>query len=150
MTALGEREMIACQSALSWSLRGRLDLMDSNLAQLSPKGQAALLLALDTIHSALRLEPLARALLAPDSLPDRSAIANGAEIADDLDVDDQALPIAPHYKVRAWGEPGDYGVECACGLTLDGFDTAAKAAEHLNLHVGDTRFGVLLRNGVPA
>ena len=92
MTALGEREMIACQSALSWSLRGRLDLMDSNLAQLSPKGQAALLLALDTISSALRLEPLARALLAPDSLPDRSPIANGAEIADDLDVGDR-VPI---------------------------------------------------------
>ena len=90
MTALGEREMIACQSALSWSLRGRLDLMDSNLAQLSPKGQAALLLALDTIHSALRLEPLARALLAPDSLPDRSAIAN-AEIAGHVDV--EPLPI---------------------------------------------------------
>ena len=86
MSALGEREMIACQSALSWSLRGRLDLMDSNLAQLSPKGQAALLLAIDTISSALRLEPLVRALLAPDSLDDTCKLPNSS-------VDVEPLPI---------------------------------------------------------
>ena len=47
-----------CRAAFSWSLGNNLPAMDRCLAELSPMGKAALLLAVDTLSSAIRLEPV--------------------------------------------------------------------------------------------
>lgn len=46
-------------------------------------------------------------------------------------------PIAAHYETDSWkhAEFGDFGVECACGATFNGFDTPAKAAAQLARHI---------------
>jgi len=94
VTLLDTEQQSQCRAAFDYSLRGMFTDMDRCLAKLTPQSQAALLLAIDTIVSAIRLEGVARAALAPDSLPERSAIANTEEIADDLDVSDRVpLPI---------------------------------------------------------
>lgn len=48
-------------------------------------------------------------------------------------------PITEHYQVRAWkGEgPGTCGIECACGVTYDGFDSLAEATQQLGWHIAD-------------
>lgn len=48
-----------CRAAFSWSLGNNPTAMDRCLAELSPMGRAAMLLAVDTISSALRLETVA-------------------------------------------------------------------------------------------
>lgn len=35
------------------------------------------------------------------------------------------------------GGPGEWGVECACGVAFDGFDTMAEAREQLDRHIYD-------------
>lgn len=43
-----------------------------------------------------------------------------------------------HHEVAGWGGvPGDCGVECACGVSFDGFDTIAEASTLLAQHVDD-------------
>ncbi|MBM0240247.1 hypothetical protein JNW88_29755 [Micromonospora sp. ATA32] len=43
---------------------------------------------------------------------------------------------AAHHHTAGWGGvPGECGVECACGLTYDGFDTIAEAAALLDNHI---------------
>lgn len=46
-------------------------------------------------------------------------------------------PIAVHYETSGWkGKgPGTCGVECACGVTYDNFDSLAEAAELLARHI---------------
>lgn len=46
-------------------------------------------------------------------------------------------PIAAHYETGAWkgDKPGECGIECACGVTFDGFDSLAEAAECLARHI---------------
>lgn len=48
-------------------------------------------------------------------------------------------PIAKHYEARGWtGEfSGGSGVECACGVGFDGFDSLAQASELLTRHIVD-------------
>jgi hypothetical protein len=48
-------------------------------------------------------------------------------------------PIAEHYETNAWkGDgPGSCGIECACGVTYDGFDTLAEATQQLRWHIAD-------------
>lgn len=52
-------------------------------------------------------------------------------------------PSQEHRQTAGWGGvPGECGVECACGLIYDGFDTIREAAELLDQHVaaGDAAF----------
>jgi hypothetical protein len=46
-------------------------------------------------------------------------------------------PIAQHYESGGWkgASPGTSGVECACGVTYDGFDSLAEAADQLARHI---------------
>jgi len=46
---------------------------------------------------------------------------------------------AEHQEVRGWkGDVVDgYGVECACGVTYNGFDTPAEASKFLAQHIAD-------------
>lgn len=48
-------------------------------------------------------------------------------------------PIAKHYETGGWkgDEPGSCGLECACGVTFDGFDSLAEAAEVMAHHITD-------------
>lgn len=47
------------------------------------------------------------------------------------------VPVREHYEARGWKgtEPGTCGVECACGVAYDGFDSLAEAAELLARHI---------------
>lgn len=51
--------------------------------------------------------------------------------------DPKNATIAKHYESGGWKgvEPGTCGVECACGVTYDGFDSLAEAAEFLARHI---------------
>lgn len=53
--------------------------------------------------------------------------------------DDESAP--EHAEVGGWkGEgPGTCGVECACGVTYDNFDSLAEASELLARHIADPR-----------
>ena len=46
-----------------------------------------------------------------------------------------------HGEVGGWAGPypGQCGIECACGVTFDGFDTLAQAHELLDLHIASYR-----------
>lgn len=48
-------------------------------------------------------------------------------------------PIAEHYETGGWkGEgAGTCGIECACGVTYDGFDSLAEAKLQLSWHIAD-------------
>jgi len=47
----------------------------------------------------------------------------------------RSVKATEHFQVSGWGGvPGECGVECACGVTYDGFDTLAEAYELLALH----------------
>lgn len=48
-----------------------------------------------------------------------------------------------HMQVAGWGGvPGECGVECACGVTYDNFDTIAEASELLDQHIEAARAAV--------
>src|SRR5262249_2780985 len=41
-----------------------------------------------------------------------------------------------HYQTAGWADvPGECGAECACGTTVDGFDTVGEATAELNHHI---------------
>lgn len=43
-----------------------------------------------------------------------------------------------HKRVAGWGGvPGECGVECACGVTFDNFDTIAEADALLQRHIAE-------------
>ncbi|HEY9416892.1 MAG TPA: hypothetical protein VIQ30_19215, partial [Pseudonocardia sp.] len=44
--------------------------------------------------------------------------------------------VAAHQHAGGWkGGPGECGVQCACGLTFDGFDSIREAAKLLGDHI---------------
>jgi hypothetical protein len=53
----------------------------------------------------------------------------------------EPAPVAEHYEARGWKGEGDgtgtCGVQCACGVTYDGFDSLAEASTFLALHIAD-------------
>lgn len=55
---------------------------------------------------------------------------------DDILAEIRECRTTEHEHVAGWGGvPGECGVECACGVTFDGFDTLASAAEFLDHHI---------------
>lgn len=56
-------------------------------------------------------------------------------------VDETAVPapLAEHYETGGWkgAGPGTAGVDCACGVAFDGFDSLDEAAELLRRHIVD-------------
>jgi hypothetical protein len=74
-------------------------------------------------------EPIHPAGAEPDS---------AAESMRDEAGSDEAGQATGHYQSAGWGgEPGQCGVECACGTTFDNFDTIAEAAALLDGHIND-------------
>jgi len=66
-------------------------------------------------------------------------VVDGGQLVDETDAPPSSLlpkPIAKHYETGAYSNgPGSSGVDCACGVVFDGFDTLNEAAEQLKRHI---------------